>query len=102
LPTLNLQQWDFLFFFAFVIGLYSIHRLASVREVGKVEEKIVVREFISQSRGMMRNLSSAGGIRQMMYLPSWAFRHLTRRRRTPIGMVGETASDKDSTLGPSA
>jgi len=99
LPTLNLQQWDFLFFFAFLIGLYSIHRLASVREVGEVEEKVVVREFISQSWGMVRNLSSAGGIRQMVRLPSSVFKYFTRRQGAPIRMDRETPSDEDSTAG---
>ncbi len=80
LPTLNLQQWDFLFFFAFVIGLYSIHRLATVREVGEVQEKVVFREFILESRGLMRNLSTAGGIRQLVQLPLSVFKRMTRRK----------------------
>jgi MFS family permease len=69
LPTLNLQQWDFFFFFAFLIGLYSIHRLAMVREVGEVEEKIVVRELISEVRRRMLDVSTVGGLRQMVNFP---------------------------------
>jgi MFS family permease len=69
LPTLNLQQWDFFFFFAFLIGLYSIHRLAMVKEVGEVEEKIVVRELISEVRRMMLDVSTVGGLRQMVNFP---------------------------------
>jgi len=42
LPTLNLQQWDFLFAIAFLIGIYSIHRLSMVKEADKAEEKVVV------------------------------------------------------------
>jgi len=68
LPTLNLQQWDF-FFFAFLIGLYSIHRLAMVKEVGEVEEKIVVRELISEVRRRMLDVSTVGGLRQMVNFP---------------------------------
>ena len=37
IQTLYFQYWDFLFLFAFLIGLYSIHRLALVKEVGEVE-----------------------------------------------------------------
>jgi hypothetical protein len=33
--TLNFRECDFFFFLAFLIGLYSIHRLALVREEGK-------------------------------------------------------------------
>jgi len=69
LPTLNLQQWDFFFFFAFLIGLYSIHRLAMVKEVGEVEEKIVVRELISEVRRRMLDVSTVGGLRQMVNFP---------------------------------
>ena len=69
IPTLNFQQWDFFFFLAFLIGLYSIHRLAMVKEVGEVEEKIVVRELISEVKRPIRNFSTAGGLRQMVQFP---------------------------------
>lgn len=69
LPTLNFQQWDFFFFFAFIVGLYSIHKLAAVREVGEVEEKIVFQGLISEVRREVRSLSSVGGIRLMVALP---------------------------------
>jgi len=48
LPTLNLQQWDFFFAIAFLIGIYSIHRLSMVKEAGKVEEKVVVGELLTE------------------------------------------------------
>jgi hypothetical protein len=79
LPTLNLQQWDLFFLFAFLIGLYSIHRLATVQEIGAVEEKVLVRELIAESRGLVRNLSTVGGIRHMVQLPVALFKHVTRR-----------------------
>jgi MFS family permease len=67
--TLNFRQWDFFFFLAFVIGLYSIHRLAPVKEVGEVEEKIIVHELISEIKRPLRNFSTAGGLRQMVHFP---------------------------------
>jgi len=84
LPTLNLQQWDFFFFLAFLIGLYSIHRLAKVREIGEVEEKIVIHELVSEMRRPLRNLSTAGGLRQMVNFPFLVAKNLlvpSRRRR---------------------
>jgi MFS family permease len=69
IPTLNFQQWDFFFFLAFLIGLYSIHRLAMVKEEGEVEEKIVARELISEVKRPLRNFSTAGGLRQMVQFP---------------------------------
>jgi MFS family permease len=67
--TLNLQQWDFFFFGAFVLGLYSLHRLAMVREVGEVEERIVVQEIIAEARKTARNLSIVGGLGHMIVFP---------------------------------
>jgi len=81
LPTLNLQQWDFFFFLAFVIGLYSLHRLAMVKEAGEVEEKIVVNELFTEVRGQVRTLSSIEGLRQMVSFPITVFRDLTGKRK---------------------
>ncbi|MGC9444110.1 MAG: MFS transporter [Candidatus Methanospirareceae archaeon] len=69
LQTLNFRQWDFFFFLAFLIGLYSIHRLALVKEVGEVEEKIVIRELIAEVKRPLRNFSTAGGLRHMLQFP---------------------------------
>ena len=74
--TLNFQHWDFFFFLAFLIGLYSIHRLAKVREVGEVEEKIVIHELVSEIQRPLRNLSTAGGLRQMVAFPISLVRHV--------------------------
>jgi hypothetical protein len=62
-------NWDFLFLFAFLIGLYSIHRLTRVQEAGEVEERIVVHELISEIRSEIRNLSTANGLREMVMFP---------------------------------
>ena len=67
--TLDFTYWDFFFFFAFVLGIYSIHRLAYVREAGEVEERLVVREMIAQMSREMRNLSTVGGLRYMLRFP---------------------------------
>lgn len=79
LPTLNLQQWDFFFALAFLIGLYSIHRLAMIKEVGEVEEKIVTRELFAEVRGQIRTLSSIEGLRQMVSFPFAIVRNLAFR-----------------------
>lgn len=80
IPTLNLQQWDFFFFLAFLIGLYSIHRLALVKEVGEVDKGIVVRELMGEVRRGMRNLSTVGGLRYMVEFPFSVIRHLKKKR----------------------
>jgi len=69
LPTLNLQQWDFFFALAFIIGLYSLHRLAMIKEKGEVEEKVVMNELFAEVGGQVRTLSSVEGLRQMVSFP---------------------------------
>ena len=76
LPTLNLQQWDFFFALAFVIGLYALHRLAMVKEAGEVEEGIVAQELFTEVRTQVRILSSVEGVRQMVSFPFSVARNL--------------------------
>jgi MFS family permease len=80
LPTLNLQQWDFFFALAFLIGLYSLRRLAKIKEVGEVEEKIVVDELFTEVKSQVRTLSSVEGLRQMVSFPFSIIRGLAFRR----------------------
>lgn len=77
LHTLDFQQWDFFFFFAFLIGLYSIHRLAMIEEAKDVKEKVIIHELIYE----MRNLSSVGGLRQMVQFPFSIVGRLKRNKR---------------------
>lgn len=79
LPTLNFQQWDFFFFFAFLLGLYSLHRLVLVKEEGEVEEKIVVHELFAQVRRPIRILSPIEGVRQMVHFPLEVFQNLGKK-----------------------
>jgi MFS family permease len=67
--ALYFQSWDFFFLFAFLLGFYSIHRLALVKEVGEVEEKIVINELISEVRRDMRSFSTASGLRSTIQFP---------------------------------
>jgi MFS family permease len=69
IQTLDFQYWDFFFVFAFLIGIYSIHRLAYVKEAGEVEGRIVIHELIAQVSREMRNLSTVGGLRYMLRFP---------------------------------
>lgn len=78
--TLDFQHWDFFFFLAFVLGLLSLHRLASVREVGEVEERIVVNELLSEVRRRMMNLSTVGGLRRMVQFPFAILKYTNRVR----------------------
>jgi hypothetical protein len=46
---------------AFVLGLYALHLLSLVHEKGEVPGGVVYREFLGETRRMVRNLSSIGG-----------------------------------------
>jgi MFS family permease len=80
LPTLNLQQWDFFFALAFIIGLYSIHRLSMIKEAGEVEEKVVVNELLTEVKSQVRTLSSVEGLRQMVSFPFSIVRSLGAKK----------------------
>jgi len=79
LPTLNLQQWDFFFALAFLIGLYSLHRLTMIKEEGEVEEKVVMNELFAEVSGQVRTLSSIEGLRQMVSFPFSMIRNITTK-----------------------
>ncbi len=81
LPTFDLQHWDFFFVFAFLLGLYSLHRLALVKETGEVEENVVMTELLAEMRGKVRNLSTVGGVRYMMFIPFWVIRQIREKRQ---------------------
>lgn len=73
------RQWDFFFLFAFLLGLYAIHRLVMVNEHGDVEERIVLEEIMISARRAVRSLSSVGGLLIGTSLPFFGFARNPRR-----------------------
>ena len=65
---------------AFLIGLYSIHRLVIVKQLGEVNEKVVLNEIMSEVVRGMRNLSTIGGIRQMLLFPVSVMKNSKRKK----------------------
>jgi hypothetical protein len=78
-----------------------MHRLTMVREIGEVKEKVVLRELIAESRLMVRNLSSVGGIRQMVQIPLSLFKQATKKKRLNRFGIGETEGEMQNPPGPS-
>jgi hypothetical protein len=66
---LNFGHFDFLFVAAFIIGLYSIHRLSLVKEAGEVEERTVLKAFVTEVRLATRQLAFLDGVRNMFHIP---------------------------------
>lgn len=81
LQTLNLRGFDFFFFLAFLIGLYSLHRLSLVREIGEVREKVIFEELLSGASRRIRNLSTAGGLRYLVQFPSATVKSKIRKNK---------------------
>jgi MFS family permease len=102
--TLDFQQWDFFFFFAFCIGLYSLHRLAMVTEEGEITERIFITELIAEVRREMRNFSTAGGIRQVIRFPFHMVRQSrrgrNRHRQDDAVSTGEMKTEQREGEGP--
>lgn len=67
--ALNFKALDFLFLFAFLVGLYAINRLGKVKEEGDVGEKQVIEELKQGVTQPFRQVTSVGGLRRMAYMP---------------------------------
>lgn len=70
---LDIRGLDFLFIGAFLFGLYALHRLLAVQEVGNVEEEDVAVAFRKGLRRLVRP-GSIAGLRQLAQFPFAALR----------------------------
>jgi MFS family permease len=68
-PTLVLHQWDFVFILAVLIGIYSIHRLTMVQEVGEVGQDVITKELVTEVKKGLRNFSGVEGFQRMAQFP---------------------------------
>jgi hypothetical protein len=55
--------------------------LAKIKEVGEVEEKVVVSELFAEVRSQVRTLSSIEGLRQMVSFPFSLLRTLPGKKQ---------------------
>jgi len=94
LHALSFRSLDFLFFFAFMVGLYSLHRLAAVREEGEVEEAVIVRELMAEVGRGEKSLSTIGGLRQLTFFPL-QFAYNSMRRYSWLWENKKTAGQDD-------
>lgn len=83
IPALWLRHGDFLFLLTFLLGLYSLRRLALVQEPGRAVGPMVFREVIDEVISGMRNLSPIGGLYRMVNLPLSLIRPLRPKPRPP-------------------
>lgn len=76
-PTLELEQWDFFFASAFLIGLVSLYRLSFVKEQGEVEEKVILQEIKRE----IKNLSEVTGLSAVIHIPLAFFTAVRKKIR---------------------
>ena len=74
MPAMDLRGLDFLFFIAFFLGLYAMHRLVTVREEGEVKESELRRALLDEMGRAVRQVSTVAGVRQMIMAPFTLFR----------------------------
>jgi len=68
-PAFDLRGLDFVFLAAFLIGIYAIHRQLAVKEVGEVEERVVISELYAEVTRAVRSISNIGGMRFLTAFP---------------------------------
>ena len=69
--VLDFHSWTFLFGLAFVVGLYSLHRLSFVEETAGTANPLQVRDLLLEARRSIHSLSSAAGLLRVVHLPLW-------------------------------
>lgn len=78
--TISLEHWDFYFVMAAIIGVYSLHRLAMVKEEGTIDNRTVINEVFSDARRTIRNISSIAGLRVAAEFPFYLLQKVKRRK----------------------
>ncbi len=81
LPAYRISGLDFVFILSVLVGIYSLHRLAYVKEIGEVEERIVLDAILAGTRRNVRTLTTIDGLRQTFQVPLTDIRKKTWRKR---------------------
>ncbi len=96
LTAVDLQGLDFLFMIAVLFGLYALHRLLAVREVGVAEEGVAAAELYGEVRRSLRHVSNVAGLRRLSSFP------YALLRRRPRGGAADDATEPEEDEGDRA
>jgi MFS family permease len=77
--VLHFRSWTFFFGLAFVVGLYSLHRLSFVHETSGTTDPLLVRDLLLEARRSIQSLSSAAGLLRVVRAPSLTLRPHSRK-----------------------
>jgi len=91
--AVNLKALDFLFLISFLMGLYALHRLVSVKEEGEVENKRIMSEFMTEMTGPLRTVSSVSGMRRIALIPVSALLGLMQTSIAAARSVAQTEGE---------
>jgi len=80
ISTMNIKEWGFFFLLAFILGLYSLRRLALVEEEGEVKEHVVIREIMMDTGRILKSLSTVDGLRDLTMAPMAMMVNLVKRK----------------------
>lgn len=86
LTAIDIQGLDFIFVIAFLFGLYALHRLLAVSELGEVEEEVLVTELYGEVARMMQRVSSVptGAVKGVSGVVTRSLRSSSRVRPSPL------------------
>jgi len=69
--VLDFHAWTFFFAIAFVVGLFSLHRLSFVHETAGNANPLLMRDVLLEARRSLRGLSSVAGLLRVARVPPW-------------------------------
>lgn len=78
--TISIGHWNIFFFFSFLLGLFSLSRLARVEEKGSVKGKVVMKEIVNDTGRILRSLSSIGGLRSLTMAPMAMIYNIVKKK----------------------
>lgn len=77
--TLDFEQWDFFFGFAFIFGLVALYRLSFVKESGDVKRRIIIDELYTKLYSEMKGYSTIAGLKSFILIP-YSFFHEVKEK----------------------
>lgn len=99
LPIINIRGLEFLFLLTFLIGLYAIHRLAFIREVGEAGKRKVIDELTESIILPLKSLSVMEGIQRIAIMPISGMMHIAGKvipRKRKTGMNRDADQSQES------
>jgi hypothetical protein len=97
--TYHLAGLDFLFVISVVFGVFALHRLSLVKEVGEVDERVVLEAIAAETRRNVKTISTVDGLRSTFQVPIETTRRISKSRksRTPRKKTIPKSTEKADT-----